>query len=224
MNIATPNSPPKWLYLAVLALPLLTGCGSAKEASKGNFEKAINAKLEKQCIDLQVRTAFTSSSHEFPLSVATVQTGRGMSAERAAESNAQSLGPLDALAKVGLVTASDGQVKELGWGGNKEVPGKIYSLTDAGAKALRDRKSTVFCAGRYQVAEVVSFTEPGNAMGVTISRVKYTVKAVDVPAWANDEAIKSAFPQIQQHIEDKTERNATLVLQNDGWSAETGGF
>lgn len=224
MIIKALKVPQKFIFVAALALPVLTGCDSAKDASKSNFKKAINAKLDKQCIDLQVMSAFISSSHEFPLSVPTVQTGRGMSPDRAAELNAKSLAPLEALAKAGLVTSNDGQVKQLGWGGNKEVPGKIYSLTDTGTKALHDLKSTVFCAGRYQVDEVVSFTEPGNAMGMTISRVKYTVKAVDVPAWANDDAIKSAFPQLQQHIEGKAERNATMVLQNDGWSADISHF
>ena len=223
MKTVTLSYTKKLLCLAVLAAPILTGCGSSKDASKSNFADAIDKELKKQCIDLGFRNAFVSSSTEFPVSIP-LEPALGARAEQAEKRNLEATVPYEALVKAGLLTGNDAQVKQLSWGDAKEVPGKIYSLTDEGKKALRDPKSTSFCAGNYKVDEVVNFTEPGNAMGMTISQVKYTVSAVDVPTWAKTEAVKSAFPRFAKAIEDKSERQAMMILQNDGWSAKTSGL
>nr|EII20820.1 hypothetical protein EC90111_3127 [Escherichia coli 9.0111] len=41
----------KFVMIALSSL-LLAGCDSAKDANKSNFEKAINTKLEKECITI----------------------------------------------------------------------------------------------------------------------------------------------------------------------------
>lgn len=223
MKVVSFNLKKKWIVEAVLIVPLMTGCGSAKDANKDNFENAINAQLNESCIGVQFPLNMFSTTTTFPISIQLIQSRRS-DPDQVAKQNAEMLAPYEALVGAGLLAGSDGQVKQTSWGGEKEAPGKIYSLTDAGKKALYKPTSTAFCAGRLKVNEVINFTEPGNAMGVTISQVTYTVKAVDVPAWAQSEAVKSAFPKLANQIENQSERQATLILQNDGWKAEIGHF
>lgn len=209
--------------LVPIAALLLAGCGSSTSVSNANFAKAINVPLSKVCIRLtpgflgQIGT-------KYPLSVPLkpYQANVAMSAEDAKNTNAQIFRALDALVKAGLITSTDAQVKaELS---NKQVPGKIYSLTDAGKKALQRPDWLAFCAAHYKVVKVVNFTVPGKEMdGTTGSTVNFTAAPTNVPAWATSEAIKAEFPDFSKRLAaamaQPQKGRADLVLMNDGWHA-----
>ena len=203
------------IALALLTVSTLAACGSAKDASKSNFAKAINERLEKNCTELRfnflAQMAAKTETGGYPVDVAT-REGRPAEEQRSA--------PFDVLEKVGLLQSKPKQVQD-GFGPMQAmVPGKEYVLTDAGKKALKDPSKLPFCVGHRQVDEVVQFTEPSNAMGQTVSETVYTSSLVDVPAWANDDAVKAAFPELTQELQPKKQARAVLVLMNDGWTSE----
>lgn len=205
----------------VLSL-LLAACGSAKDASKSNFEKAINAHLAKQCVTLRPG-GYLSLGKSYPVEVALEKSNKVLSQEQMDKINLQNTRPYDALVKAGLLTVKDGSTKPSGWAAlgstGENVPAKIYSLTDAGRKALVDPSGngTNLCAGHYKVGEIVRFTEPSNAMGHTISQVSYTFSPVDVPGWAKSDDMKKAFDGLSRDLTDNQKGQAMLVLANDGW-------
>jgi hypothetical protein len=184
--------------------PQPAGFSSSISASKSNFTKAIDAQLAKQCIRINLE-----SLTPFPVSIA---------------NNDASFARYNVLARVGLLTAVDSWVKpSTVFGiaaGIQTVPGKTYSLTDEGRQALRDPRTTIFCAGHYKVDDVVNFTVPGNAMGTTISRVTFTYSPSDVPAWVSTSGVQAAFPSLAKELAPKQQGEATMVLKNDGWEAE----
>ncbi|CAB5305270.1 hypothetical protein IST455A_05834 [Burkholderia multivorans] len=193
-NIVREHFSARLCIVAIACLPLMVGCGSAKDANKSNFAKAIDAQLDKQCIAVSFDLNFAASSPSFPVTIATTRPGPLISADQAKQTNQRAFAQYDALVQAGLLSAADAQVKPLF--GNASVPGKVYSLTDAGRKALKDPNYTTFCAGHYKVDEVINFTEPGNAMGMTISNATYTFSPVDIPSWATSDTVKAAFPNL----------------------------
>lgn len=217
MDIFTKLPFNKNFYAALICLPLLAACGSPKDASKANFTKAIDAQLSKRCALASFEMTYASNSTAFPLSIAKIEPGMMLNAEQAKKMDERNFGQYDSAVKAGLLSAVDAQVKPtIG----REGPGKTFSLTEVGKKSLIDPRGTAFCAGHYKVDEVVNFTEPGNAMGVTISNVTYTFSPVDVPTWATSDASKAAFPNLAKQLEPKQQGRATLMLQNDGWAAQ----
>lgn len=193
-----------WVALAAHGFtPLPAGFSPSMSASKGHFTKAIDAQLAKQCIAIDLGTLTP-----FPISIA---------------NNDVNFARYNVLAKAGLLTAVDSWVKPSQYSeimaGTQTVPGKTYSLTDEGRQALRDPRTTIFCAGHYKVDDVVDFTVPGNAMGETISQVTFTYSPSDVPAWVNT-GVQAAFPSLAKELAPKQQGEATMVLKNDGWEAE----
>lgn len=209
--------------ISVAAALLLAACGSSTSASKSNFAKAIDVPLAKACLKLDPTdvTGMLLSGHIYPLEMPTNQAGIAVSAAQAAEWNTRNFGAFDALVKAGLLTSADAQVKEPY--GAKKVPGKIYSLTAAGKKALQRPEWVSFCAGTYKVDEVVNFTVPGNEMGQTYSQANFTYTPTNVASWATSDAVKSAYPEFSKSLEAaKTQPlkgRADMVLMNDGWKA-----
>lgn len=201
---------------------LLAACSSPKDASKRNFANVIDAKLASRCMAIGFSLNAATNSSTFPVSFALTQPGPLINAEQAAQMNERNAAQYEALTKVGLLSAEDAQVQPMF--GSDKVPGKIYSLTEDGKKALKDPQHTVFCAGHYKVDDISHFTEPGVALGVTVSRVTYTYSPVNVPAWAKDDAVMAAFPDLTKLLAPKQVGNASLMLQNDGWAAKISSF
>jgi len=207
------------ITLAIAALAALSACGSSKEASKANFAKAIDAHYAANCaaFDFSMGTrlfAKFSDGGGFPVSVADgIEAGHPEKHMGA---------PFEAIEKVGLLTSKPTEV-QAGLFGAK-LPGKEYSLTDAGTKALSKPGRSSFCVGHRKVDEVVQFSEPSSGMGQTVSQAKYTYTVVDVPAWANDPAVRAAFPELAEVLKPKKEARVDLVLMNDGWEAQPSAF
>jgi hypothetical protein len=201
-----------------VCVALLSACGSKKEASESNFSEVINSHFSHSCLQLDPSNMF--GPHSYPASVAMIQPGMLFTKKAADDQNARVTAPFNALVSAGLLTVQDAPVPaQFGPAGSK-VPGKTYTLTDAGEKALADqqnKKGTAFCAGHFKVQSIVRFTPPADAVGHTISEVVYTYKAVDVPAWAASKDVTAAFPNMAEFQSKDQQGRATLVLANDGW-------
>jgi hypothetical protein len=104
------------------------------------------------------------------------------------------------------------------------MPGKEYSLTDAGTKALAKPGRSAFCIGHRKVDDVAQFSEPSSGFGQTVSQAKYTYTVADLPAWAKDASVMAAFPDLAEVLKQKREGRADLVLMNDGWEAQPAAF
>lgn len=207
------------IALALATVIALSACGSSKDASKANFAKAIDAHYAKDCaaIDFSMGTALFakfSDGRSYPVSIA--------DAVNAGHPDNRMTAPFEALEKAGLLQSTPTEV-QAGLFGPKS-PGKAYSLTDAGTKALEKPGRSAFCVGHRKVDEVVQFSEPNNGMGQTVSQAKYTYTVVDVPAWASDPAVQAAFPELVEMLKPKHEARIDLVLMNDGWDAQPSPF
>lgn len=206
--------------LSVFAVAvLLAACGSKKDANNSNFKEAINTHLAKTCVT--VRPGGFMGGNAYPISVTLQQPNNFTSPQQTAKQNENATRPYEALVKAGLLTSKDGTTKETPLFGNgpKDVPAKIYDLTDAGKKALADPngKGTGLCAGRYKVDEVVRFTEPSNALGSTMSEVSYSFSAIDVPDWAKSADVQQVYTGLATQLTEHQKGRTMLVLASDGW-------
>ncbi len=197
-----------------------TSCTSKTAATKGNFKAAIQAQLDKNpvCISASVPTEVPSFNGQ--------------------------LGPdkqLEPLVEVGLVNRSQAMVRRasmdfmFGDRRPKQVPGYRYELSDLGKKYARTLphqmlgfggSSANFCYGNRKVVEVVRYTQPGAAMGMTISEVTYTWKLADIADWAKNPDVEKTYYTAQFLKVADTPQQATmdLVLSNDGWHASNSGL
>ncbi|MFC4526723.1 hypothetical protein ISN76_04820 [Dyella halodurans] len=190
---------------------------SSTDANKINFAQAINASLGKECVEARVPVTPFGGNGPFPVSLSFALPNDAADKEQTERWNRHVSAPFEALVKVGLLAREEVRVKQpLGGMG----PGRKYSLTNAGRDALLLPNSTVFCAGRYKVGEVVQFTEPSKVMGATVSEVGFTFAAVDVPAWASDDTVQTAFPNVARALHGSGEGQARLVLSGGHWEAE----
>lgn len=173
----------KILLMAGAAL-YLTGSGE-----KGDFEKAINAKIgqSKTCFSLR------NNNVTFPVQLSKPrfdETGAGTGSII-----------LDGLVEQGLMAF----VK--GWDNN------TLGITDEGKQAkIWDAKEGV-CIGRRVVDEVKEWTEPGNG-NQKVVRVSYTWKLADVPSWVD----KKAFSSVKG-MNEPEEGMINLVQTSNGWKA-----
>jgi len=187
------------------------------DVRKITFAQAINASLRKECIEARVPVTPFGGNGPFPVSLSFALPNDAADKEQTERWNRQVSAPFDALVKAGLLTSDEVRVKEpLGGMG----PGRKYSLTSAGRDALLQPNSTVFCAGRYKLREVVQFTEPSIVMGETVSEVGFTFVPVDVPVWASEDAVQMAFPDVARALHAEGEGQARLILSGDHWEAE----
>ncbi|KVL28714.1 hypothetical protein WS97_25550 [Burkholderia territorii] len=207
------------VFFSVAVAILLAACGSKKDASNSNFKEAIDAHLAKSCVT--VRPGGFMGGDAYPISVTLHVPDNFTSPQQTAERNADSTRPYEVLVKAGLLTTKDGTTKQVSMFGSgpKDVPTRIYDVTDAGKKVLADPngKGTGLCAARYKVDEVVRFTEPSNAMGSTMSEVSYTFSPIDIADWAKSTDIQQVYTGLASELADHQKGRTMLVLASDGW-------
>ncbi|HDL7359434.1 TPA: membrane lipoprotein lipid attachment site-containing protein [Yersinia enterocolitica] len=174
----------KILVAASLAV-LLSGCGE-----KGDFEKAINAKID------QTKTCYSLNNNNvsFPIKLSKPRF----------DENGTGTGSviLDGLVEQGLMAF----VK--GWDNN------VLGITEEGKQAKIWDAKEGGCVGRRTVDEVKEWTEPGNGSQKVI-RVTYTWKLTDIPSWVD----KSAFTSVKG-MNEPVQSVITLVKTSNGWKAD----
>ncbi|EAA8388566.1 DNA-directed RNA polymerase subunit beta [Salmonella enterica] len=180
----------KLLLMAGLAA-LVSGCGE-----KGDFEKAINAKLSqsKLCYSLQDNDIVFNKG--FPIKVNRGYRSTGYSASDEI---------LKGLVEQGLLTVSQ-QVN-----GFSSVD--VLEVTDKGQEVEFWNRENGACVGRRAVDEIKEWTEPGNG-GQKVVRVSYTWKLVDVPGWID----KKAFVGVKG-MNEPADGAMNLFKTSNGWKA-----
>jgi len=209
----------------------VAGCSDPKEASKDNFETAINAWIEKNppCLSVPRSQIKPDGADDAPFP--RYLDASPVTAKYLLEGRARERAPFDALVDAGLLQVEETTISaKVGLFGNqdREVPVRAYDLTDAGRKAISTEgektafssPSQRFCYGTPSVDEIVQFTEPADAMGVKVSRVAYRYHLKDLPDWARNEKMQLAFPQLKKDTADSIDDKAAVILTNDGWVHE----
>lgn len=203
------------LALSAAALFSLAACGNPKEANEKNFRKAIQAHLD-SLGGLCVNSGFQSTENPEPFIVKTnnfIDTRQGP----------------DALAAAGLVKATATEADEQSFFGNttRKVPATRYEITDKGKKFLREQpswsggKAAAFCTGRLEVASIKNFTEPGEVMGMRMSRVNFLMKVSGEDAWARHPEVLRTNKELARLLSDREiPAEATMILTNEGWVHE----
>ena len=196
--------------VAAACAPLaLGGCGSKQDASKSNFQAAIQDYL-----NTKTGVCVMMPSKEAPF---TLQKTGNIDFINAPQKAA-------ALVNAGLLSAKDMDVKSAF--GNQMVPGVQYALTDEGKKYLVKGGAgnvgnwDAFCGGKYKVKEVENFTQPADMFGTKISQVNYLYKVDDAPSWTKQPAIQAAYPSVQHDVTGSPGDKAVLVATNVGWMHE----
>lgn len=200
--------------ISLAALGLLTlSCHNPKAADKANFKAAIQEALDKRpdCLVVSMPNEprdFNGHPRDDPQG--------------------------DALVAVGLAKKQRVMVENSGWslfGGPKQIPGVRYDLTAEGRKyvghppgvfSAADSPTRSLCYGTPEVLEIVRYSEPGTAMGQTVTEVTYLYALKSAAPWTQNAAIRQAFPELTGHIATRdhpAQAVMDLVLMNDGWRA-----
>ncbi len=179
------------------------GCENEKDASKSNFQRAIQAYFDSlggACIGV--------NSEELPYTKETDLLGFGDKSP--------------ALVSAGLLSS---RRTKMPLAAGQATTGTEFSLTDIGKKHLVKHRpgfagktiALSFCTGKYEVASVDNFTEPSAAMGTTVSEVDYHYKLADAADWIKTPAILEAYPQFAGDLKDSAAARAIMILTANGW-------
>lgn len=187
----------------LLTVVLLVACGPSKVPSKPNFKTAIDQALLGRCAIVDPARDFLSVGG-YPQALSVGDMKSAMAA------------PYEALVKVGVFSSHDVH------GSKNTEPGRIYSLTELGARSLIDRRMTSFCAAHYQVDEVTEYTKPGaSPLGAgQVFTVQYLYSPARVASWARSSAVDAAFPDLAKSLAPRQQGRADLMLTNRGWKAD----
>ena len=181
----------KILLVAGTAL-VLAGCGE-----KGDFEKAINAKISKSKVCYSLQNNDIAFNKGFPVKVNHGYRSAGYNASDEI---------LKGLVEQGLLNVSQQA------NGFSSVD--VLEVTDKGQQVdFWDREEGA-CVGHRVVAEITSWTEPSDGAGAKITQVTYTWKLDAVPEWID----KNAFSSVKGMAEPE-EAKIVLVKTNNGWAA-----
>ena len=205
------------IVISTLFTLILSACGSPKDANNSNFEKALDAHFEKNCITI-APFVFSAESQKYPMTVVLQQKNAFISQQQIDQTNASATKVLDVLVKAGLLSSSEGTKKVKPMFGTTEldVPTKVFTLTELGSKSIVTPDSTAMCVGHYKVDEIIRFTQPDSALGHTVSEVSFTASPVGVPDWAKGTEIQTLFG-LEKKLAAHTKATQTMVLASDGW-------
>ncbi|CTQ05583.1 membrane lipoprotein lipid attachment site-containing protein [Cronobacter sakazakii] len=181
----------KKILLVTCTALALAGCGE-----KGDFEKAINAKItqSKLCYSLQDNDIVFNKG--FPIRVNHGYRSAGYSPSDEI---------LKGLANQGLLDVSQ---QANGFSGVD-----VLEVTDKGQEVEFWDREKGACVGHREVSEIKEWIEPGNG-NQKVVRVSYTWKLADVPSWVD----KKAFSSVKG-MNEPEEGMINLVKTSNGWKA-----
>ncbi|MBS4429249.1 DNA-directed RNA polymerase subunit beta [Pectobacterium punjabense] len=179
------------LLVAGTAL-FLAGCGE-----KGDFEKAINAKISKLKVCYSLQDNDIVFNKGFPVKVNRGYRSAGYSAGDEI---------LNGLVEQGLLNVSQQA------NGFSSVD--VLEVTDKGQEVEFWNREEGVCVGHRVVAEITSWTEPSEGNGAKITQVTYTWKLDGVPGWVDENAFSGV-----RGMSEPEEAKIVLVKTNNGWAA-----
>lgn len=182
----------KKILLVTCTALVLTGCGE-----KGDFEKAINAKISKSKLCYSLQNNDFAFNKGFPVKVNHGYRSAGYNASDEI---------LNGLVEQGLLTVSQQA------NGFSSVD--ALEVTDKGQEVEFWDREDGACVGHRAVAEITNWTEPSDRNGVKMTQVTFTWKLTGVPGWVD----KDAFSGVKG-IDEPVETKIVLVKTSDGWKA-----
>lgn len=200
----------KTISITTLAFSVLflTACSDPNKASEANFEKAL----------------LSYYNQKSPVCM-NILRGKEMPVISQTEDK-----ELDALVEIGLFEKTTGTTTirpmfAVDGKREKEVDAFIYTPTKEADEYLVKTSSSftgagnAICFGQVNKLKVTNYTLPSEAMGITMSRVNYTFEITNIPAWAKNASLNTAFTQLKHQL-NRNEDNATLILTSKGWLHE----
>jgi hypothetical protein len=188
--------------VALIAVLSLAGCSRKTDATKPNFEKAINSFYSKhpECLFPQpVR---------FPT--------------RADTDKIEQTQGYDALTDLGFLQRQQDTKKTFIFG-SKQV--SDYDLSDKGRSLWTQDPQQPgfgnFCFGHRTVTSIDNFTANTSTNAPSTTRVDYHYRIEGAPDWAKNDKIKNAFPETTAALSAPQPATANLVLTADGWKVST---
>lgn len=211
---------------------VLTAC-----SKEGGFKSAINQELETkyQClgsVDSDVSgfsSLRVSDMDSLRQNMAVIaQTKKDGQLEPLSAKQKKEAAALDSLVKVGLLKKTQETQQATNWN-DQPVDGKfyvmdLYNLTDAGQKTVKGKNflgsPRNFCYTHPQVDKILNYIEQ-DSDGRKVAAVKYSYKYVDVASWAKDDAVKAAFPEIEETLNSTDNTGETVLTKGDkGWDTQ----
>ena len=114
-----------------------------------------------------------------------------------------------------LYAQGEDSTQAVGLGG-ASIPVAVFNRTEKGDnQVLPSPHGPLLCLGTHKVADVVLFTEPTAANGVTISKVVYQAELVP-EKWVK-KLLKNSDKELAERVETPQRQSVTLVLTNQGW-------
>ncbi len=191
--------------LAALTV-VLTSCGSPQDASQDNFHAALQSWFDQhgECVNIG-----------------------DMPAKVRADAPSRIKAGYEAMTAAGLLTVETRRDEQPSFMGQHRTDGYlVYRPTDAGAKVILGATDPFLgrnelCFARRDVAEIMSWTKPGDMMGLRVSQVRYRYGLGDIAPWSADPAMRAAFPEMARALDTRQgEDKASLILTNEGWRHE----
>lgn len=205
------------LLLSGAALFLSACAADPKDATKANFETALNAHFlkMKECIKVGKEPNEDGIIESFRAD------GKGFSSD-----NREFFDALTAAGLLSTITFSK-EEKAFTANGSESVPYVGFKISTEGEKYLRPveldqgflRTGTPqLCYGTAEVIDITNFTKPADAMGVKATNVQYTYHLVDIAPWAKNPSVVKQLKWLPDRIANQSiEGNEDLVLTNNGW-------
>src|SRR5580692_416071 len=164
--------------------------------------------------DLSYKTAINQHFKAFPVCI--WSEPKKFPAQAATSDDSKTEG-YDALTQEGLLTRSTAEKKVIII--SKQV--NNYDLSDKGRSLWTPDSSQPgygnFCYGNREVTSIDNSTLGTNSAGVKTVSVAYHYKIANVPNWANDGQMRTAYPDMAAAISTNPSDNATLVAAGDRW-------
>ena len=123
----------------------------------------------------------------------------------------------DALTQAGLLVRSTSEKKII----IVSKQENNYDLSDAGRTSWVPDSTQPgygnFCYGNRDVTSIDNSTLGTNGSGAKTVDVNYHYKLVNVPNWANDGQMRTAYPDLAAAVTTNPSDHATLVMTGDRW-------
>jgi hypothetical protein len=176
---------------------LFAGCNK-QDNSKANYQTAINDyyKAHPACVWQETK--------KFPVQAAT-------------SDDAKTEG-YDALTDAGLITRTTAE-KKVFIIASKQV--NNYDLSAPGRSAWTPDTTQPgygnFCFGHRTVDSIDSFTNGVNGSGLKTAQVNYQYSFADVPGWAKNQEVQTAFSSVGAALAHSQPGQDSLVMNGDTW-------
>ena len=190
----------------LLATGFLVACNDPKAANKENFQKALSAFFDKNCI------LIAQGTDTFPIQT---QIGRPGSTSIEQLLQSDTTAKLNRLVDAGLLTRTSTTATGV----------TRFDLTSKGhdlyrpAGASEPFSPSGFCAGHAHVVSVDGFTNPTEENGRRMSQVIFTMRP-ELDEWTKAPAVQAAFPGLPRGNSESG--TLPVVLMSDGWTVGTG--